>query len=270
MHLLIDSDSLLYKAGFVVNEPGQEGLACWQLDGLVQSILQETGCESYQCYLTGKNNFRYKVYQDYKGNRINMARPIHLAHMTEHLVDQWGAVISDGKEADDDCGIALYKAEDEVVLAHIDKDLNMLAGRHYNYNKKEWYNVSEEQAMRHFFYQLIMGDKGDNIPGFDGLMRAVVPKKLQAHIDFIHETDDYDEMLVHVFEMYNEDWKRFKLSADCLWIWRKEEDSWESWQNPDVVNECIMMDSGQEDDSTASSQVSFDPGAESGLQNIAV
>lgn len=251
-----------------MNGEGQEALACWQLDGIMEGILKDYSPDTYQCYLTGSDNFRYKVYQEYKANRINMARPIHLQAMREHMVVNWGAKVSDGREADDDVGIAQCTAQDETCIGAIDKDLLMIPGNHYNYVKKEHRQVSNEDAMRHFFWQLIMGDKGDNIPGFDGLMRQTVPKKLQHHIDFLHESDSAEEMLVHVFEMYNEDWKRFKLSADCLWIWRKEEDSWEDWQNPDVVNELRSMgDNGQEDDLTASLQAFSEAEADDGNLN---
>lgn len=276
MRLLIDSDSLCYRAGFVVNEEGQETLANWQLDQIIQGILADTNCEEYKLYISGSDNFRYSIYPEYKGNRAKMVRPRHLQSMREHLVVKYGADISCGIEADDVVGITQYQHrlmfDTPIAIGHIDKDIDMIPGMHYNYVKKEWYEKSELSAMRHFFWQLIMGDRTDNIPGYDGKMRNnPVPKFLQPHIDFINETDSYDEMLVHVFEMYSEDWNRMNLSAQCLWIWRKEDDHWTDWQNPSVTNELrSMADSGHEEDSTRLLLPSYDLEADVGDQSTLV
>ena len=254
MHLLIDSDSLLYQAGFVCNEPDQERLACWQLDGIVKQILEETGASTYQCYLSGGENFRYKIYPAYKGNRVDMVRPIHLQALRQHLVEEWGATITDGIEADDAVVTAQYQGAGDTVMVHQDKDLDQGPGKHYNYRKKIWYDVSEQEGMRWFFHQLILGDKADNIPGFDGLMRPKYPKKFQQHCDFINESDNYDEMLAHVMTMYG-DWNKFNTSAGCLWMLRKDDDDWTQWQNKELVEELkrefTTEDFGQLEDSTA-------------------
>ena len=46
-----------------------------------------------------------------------------------------------------------------------DKDLNNTPGWHYTPRKREKYWVSETQATRHFWYQMLMGDATDNIKG---------------------------------------------------------------------------------------------------------
>lgn len=258
MHLLIDSDSLLYKAGFVCNQPDQEKLACWQLDVLMKDILETTGTDTYQCYLSGGANFRYTIYPDYKGNRVDMVRPIHLQALRQHLVEEWGATITDGIEADDAVSIAQYNALDEVAVAHIDKDIDMVSGRHYNFNKKTWYDVSDEQGMRWFFHQLVLGDKADNIPGFDGKMRPTYPKKFLQHKDVV-DNDPLDVVLAHVAHMYG-DWDTFNRSAGCLWLLRNDEDDWTQWHDKELVGELkhelrSMEEHGQEDDSI----LSFDP-----------
>lgn len=266
MHLLIDSDSLCYKAGFVCNEPGQENLACWQLDVLVNDIMDTTKADSQQCYLTGGNNFRYAIYPEYKGNRKNMARPIHLQALREHLVMKWGATITDGIEADDAVGIAEYQSRDDTVMAHLDKDLDMLSGFHYNYNTRVFYAVSDEQAMRHFYKQLLLGDRADNIPSFDGIMRATVPKKLQHHYDFLMEADN-DEALAHIALMYPS-WTKFNISASCLWIQREEDDTWQKHQNPELLAELeqsLTEDDGPEEDMSHSFVQPYEQPADAGL-----
>ncbi len=268
MHLLIDADSLLYKAGFVANEPGQEALACWQLDTIMNGILEYTKCTTYQCYLTGGKNFRYSIYPEYKANRKDMQRPIHLEALKEHLIHNWGSTMTDGIEADDACGIALYRAEDEVAVAHIDKDLNMLAGRHYNFNKQTWYNVSDLEANQFFFYQLIMGDRADNIPGYDGKMRGTVPKFLQPFIDNLYSMTEPEEMLDWVSAKWGCDvdegrWHEFNQAAHALWIQRKEESVW-----TDFLDNNTMAELGLPVDLIRSLPALFDQPVDDGLPNI--
>jgi 5'-3' exonuclease len=275
MHLLIDSDSLLYKAGFVCNGEDQEHLAIWQLDELIQGILKDTNCKSYEIHISGSENFRYGVHPAYKDNRSAMARPIHLQAMREHLVVKRGAIVSCGIEADDAVGIGTYSCgPHEVVVAHIDKDIDMIPGRHYNYNKKTWYDVNEMDAMRWFFTQLILGDKTDNIPGYDGKMRPKCPKFLEPAIKYLHQTDSFDDMLQHVYDMYGDwdkgNWDKLNMSAQCLWIWRRENDDWRTWQNPQLIERLTMEGSGQPVDLIPLSRQSFVPVPDDGNPSMLV
>lgn len=239
MHALIDSDSLLYKAGFVCNEPDQEKLACYQLDVIMKGILDHAQPDTYQCYLSGKRNFRYSIYPDYKANRKDMARPVHLAALKQHLIEEWGAVVSDGNEADDEVSIAQCTGPGDTCIFHVDKDIDQIPGDHYNFNKGEFYHVTNEQGMRHFYFQLIMGDKADNIPGFDGKMRPKVPRFLEASVEILTGMSP-EEMLEHVSEMWGcwaelERWKAFNSAAWCLWMQRKRDDDWRNYLDDNIM-----------------------------------
>lgn len=242
MHLLIDADSLCYKAGFVVNSEGQEQLACWQLDQLCEVLLDNVRPETYQFYISGLGNFRYSVYPAYKGNRLDMERPRHLSTLREHLVSNWSATVTDGLEADDAVGIAQCTTED-TCISHIDKDIDMIPGVHHNYNKGESYIVSNEQAMFNFYMQLIQGDRGDNIPGYDQRMRPKLPQFLYPVRDSLNACDCPEQMLDIVAGWYQEDWERLDLSARLLWIQRAENDDWTNWINPQT-----LKDLGREDE----------------------
>lgn len=264
MHLLVDADSLCYRAGFVVNEPGQEDLACWQLDGLIERILECTQCTTYQLYITGSNNFRYQIYPEYKGNRVDMARPIHLQTMREHLITKWAAAISDGCEADDCVGIAQCTQED-TCIAGIDKDLLMIPGKHFNYNKEEFTDISDHQAMFNFYMQLIQGDKGDNIPGYDGKMRPKLPQKLYGVRDAIWNASCSEEMFDIMLGYYQYEHNRMDIGARCLWIHRKEDDDWTNY-----LNENTMEEFGLLDDLQVLLQARFVQPVENGLLNTNV
>lgn len=264
MHLLIDADSLCYRAGFVVNGEGEQELANWQLDQIIDRILAVTKCETYQLYITGSNNFRYNIYPEYKANRVGTARPIHLQSMREHLITSWGSAISDGIEADDAVGIAQCSQED-TCIAGIDKDLLMIPGRHFNYSKEEFSEISEADAFRKFYMQLIQGDKGDNIPGYDGKMRPKLPQFLYPVFDKISDTCHPEEMFAEVLGYYQYDHARMDLSARLLWIQRKEHDDWTNYLNGNLMEEL-----GLQDDLTALLQARSAPPPESGLLNINV
>lgn len=251
MHLLIDADSICYSAGYSANEPGQENLANWQLDNLLKTIIDDTKCDSYQVYLSGSDNFRYQIYPEYKANRVANVRPIHLQSMREHLIVKWGATISDGREADDEVSIAQIvgqKFGDETAISHIDKDINMVPGKHYNPMKKLWYDISETEAFHNFYIQLILGDKVDNIPGFDGKMRPKCPQFLQPLVNDIKTLHCPEVMLNLVADKWqcfssldNEQnkqrWIEFNQAAHCLWMQRKDYDDWRNYLNDNTMAE---------------------------------
>lgn len=243
MHLLIDADSLCYAAGFVANEPGQENLACYQAGESIKRQLQDTQCNTYQLYLSGANNFRYAIYPEYKGNRVDMKRPIHLQAIREYLVGEWGATVTDGIEADDAVTIAQCLGED-TCISHIDKDINQAPGRHYNPTKKQFYDVSNEEGMQHFFWQIMMGDKVDNIPGWDGKMRAKVPKFMEPMMESLLETPQPEWMLEYILSVHHADPVDIARYMHCLWMQRKEDDEWLDYLNDNTMEELGLKDAG--------------------------
>lgn len=279
MHLLIDADSICYSAGYSANEPGQENLANWQLDNLLKTIVDDTKCSSYQVYLSGSDNFRYRIYPEYKANRAGMIRPIHLQSMREHLVSNWAACVSDGREADDEVSIAQMKwmqpflagegpdPAKETAISHIDKDINMVPGKHYNPMKKLWYDISEEEGFQNFYIQLILGDKTDNIPGYDGKMRPKCPQFLYPVIEEIKFAMSTAELLKIVSEKWDcndeERWLQFNQAAHCLWMQRKDYDDWRNYLNDNTMEEL-----GLPVDLIRSLPAPFDQPVEDGPLNI--
>jgi len=254
MHLLIDADSLCYAAGFVANEPGQENLACYQAGESIKRQLQDTQCNTYQLYLSGSNNFRYAIYPEYKGNRVDMKRPIHLQAIREYLVGEWGATVTDGIEADDAVSIAQCIHQevldgnpfetDETCISHIDKDIDNTPGRHWNPTKKQFYTVSNEEAMRHFFWQIMMGDKVDNVPGWDGKMRQKTPKFMEPMMASMYEMPEPEGMLEYILSVHHADPVDIARYMHCLWIQRKEDDEWINYLNDNTMEELGLKDAG--------------------------
>lgn len=220
---LIDGDIVAYRCAAASENEPQE-VALLRASELMQRILNETKAEEYLVYLTGSNNFRYHYNPEYKANRKNTPRPKWLQDVREHLVVDWKATVEDEQEADDAMGIH-QMANKETIICSIDKDLLMIPGEHYDFVKgihREQFSIP---AIRHFYWQLIMGDRTDNIFGFDGKARQTVPKKLEPIMAELESCDDELDMFGFVRDLYNDD-DRLLMNGICLWIRRNEDEIW--------------------------------------------
>lgn len=226
---LVDADIVAYRNAASCQKKDQPidpiEIAIARVDEMMHRILHETTAASYHCFLTGSDNFRYQYNPEYKANRKDTPRPQHLQQLREHLVTTWNATVEDGQEADDAMGI--YQcANEDTVIASIDKDLLMIPGNHYNFVTGVSRAIDSTTAIRHFYWQLLMGDRTDNIFGFDGLARQSVPKKLQHIFDELESYDNELDMFSLVRDLYNDD-ERLLRNARCLWIRRIPEEVWE-------------------------------------------
>ena len=123
-----------------------------------------------ELFLTGKGNFRdaLAVTKPYKGNRLAMEKPIHYKAIRRYLRNRWGAVVVDGREADDEVAIisaSLNYDPEQVVIVSQDKDLLTVPGLLYNYRKREMRYVTPKEALVSFYRQMLTGDAVDNIGG---------------------------------------------------------------------------------------------------------
>ena len=116
---------------------------------------------------------------------------------------------------------------ESTIIAHLDKDINMIPGWHYNWELRRLgkvireattYFVTPEEAEYNFYYQLIVGDTTDNIKGVMGLG----PKKAEK---FLNSTPR-ERWLEEITEMFSCP-EELEMNAKCLWIWRKENDIWQ-------------------------------------------
>ncbi len=181
------------------------------------------------------SNFRYAVANipgskgpGYKAGRPE--KPVWLAHIKDRMKTQWGAKEIQGYEADDALGI--YQTE-RTIASHIDKDINMIPGWHYNHVTEEFYNVPEGlghliyenkklvgRGTMFFYAQLLIGDSTDNIPGITGV-------GLKKAFDSLHSHQEEEQCLIttlaHYQKQYGEDHidAIFEI-ADLIWICRKK------------------------------------------------
>lgn len=202
---------------------------------LIKRVMLRTGAEEQQIYLTGKGNFREEVatIKPYKGNREQNKKPYHYDSIKKYLMENWGAIEVEGIEADDAMSTAQmedYKVPDIVegyyvgtCIATIDKDLDMVPGWHYNWNKDILYSVDEWTAMAWFYSQLIMGDTVDNIQGVPKAGKAKARKVL---MDCEDEEDMYWATLDLYCSAYERPMEALIENALLLWMRREEGVNW--------------------------------------------
>lgn len=162
--LAVDGDILAYRTAAVC-ETHFEGACDSILDSTLRDIATDTNVPNVRIYVSGERNFRYDVAKTkpYKGNRATMVRPQYLDHCKAYLKEAYGAVAVDGYEADD--AIATDMHVNGAAHCGIDKDMFQCAGLHYNYVKKEWVRVTDDEAILNLYRQVLMGDTSDNVPG---------------------------------------------------------------------------------------------------------
>ena len=229
MKALIDADTPIYSVA-IVSEDNSLNYAIARLDKMIYSIIESSGATEATLFVSGDNNFRNIIYPEYKANRDSKIVPKYRKQLKQHLIKEWDAVVCDGYEADDGCGM---NQTNDTIICGIDKDLWQIPGHHYSWpiirkgeivRKALHQEITEEQGMRNFFIQVLTGDTSDNIKGVYGIGKKKAFKILE-HIS--NEIDMYNKVL----EVYTEDCaseeddidaiQRLSINLDLLWIWRE-------------------------------------------------
>lgn len=240
MKALIDGDIIRYSVGFASNEDPIE-YCLHSVKQMVTSILDTVHADSYTLYLTGEGNFREDIatIAPYKGNRDVAHKPIHYEAIKEYMLSHMRTEVVVGKEADDALGIEQYRAwlwfknnpeeihrpiDHTTIICTIDKDLNMIPGWHYNWRKNMMYFVTEDEAIKFFYTQLLTGDPTDNIKG----VPKIGPKRAEKILaECKTEEDMYWAALCQYEQHYDKPLEIMTEMARLLWIWRHEDDMWE-------------------------------------------
>lgn len=240
MHALIDGDLIAYRCAASCQKQGvvveDLGIAQARANNLLLNIKAAVDATEHSIFLSGGENFRKTIYPEYKSNRDDQERPAYLEPLREWLVTEWGAKVTDGIEADDALGMAQTP---DTVICSLDKDLRQVPGWHYSWEivgtstlGKQWkkeaslIQVSEQEGMFNLYWQLVMGDAADNVPGYDGKMRQKVPKFLETPYETMQGLGAEIDIFEYVYDLYNCDLDRMLINGQCLYVLRHEEDNW--------------------------------------------
>lgn len=106
----------------------------------------------------------------------------------------------------------------DYVICSLDKDLKQIPGHHYNWRRDEFDFVEPIEGLRHFYRQLLTGDRTDNIFG----IRGIGTVKSGRLIDNLNTEED----MFHVVQAMYADDQRLLMNGQCLYIMREEGRRW--------------------------------------------
>ena len=224
MKLLIDGDIVAYTSAFhaKANNNTQEE-AKHKTDSTIRWSIAKTEASSYQVYLTGKDNFRYEVAKTYKAQRT-APKPSLLPWCREYLRWEWGAIVSQGEEADDLIAIEVARMNYEgCIVASVDKDFLQLGVPMYNWRKDETISPTKEEGLQFFYKQCLMGDMADNVKGIPG----VGPKGAEIALDGITDEKDLYNACLYMYKGKGMSEQDLIDNARLLWLRREPNQMWE-------------------------------------------
>ena len=222
MITFIDADSLMFK---VAHRSKNKYDLRTQWKNTLKDISDVTWATQTIVGVKGAHkNFRYDILPDYKGNRPALASDMKekLNYLHEFAVKQGAITALEGWETDDEVAQWVqdaYAEGDDYVIAHIDKDLDLLPGKHYNYNKDTHYEVDLDECLYNFYHQLLTGDRSDNIPGIKGIGPVRATRMLDGY--------KVDEYITAVSMAWSPNDKDMERSARCLFMGDPELFTWD-------------------------------------------
>lgn len=163
---VIDADILIFKAACWADVEGVEYLE----DRIHNDVEFWTPkeCSKVVMALSCKrdDNFRMKIWPDYKANRKGKPTPDCLQEARRILKDSYKIIEKPSIEADDIMGILMSSGK--AVACTIDKDLRSVPGWLFIpgiYGDAVLENTPQDRADFNFHLQWLTGDTTDNIPG---------------------------------------------------------------------------------------------------------
>lgn len=182
--LLIDGDSIMYNSTYFPEEgimefPTEEEQleeakfrTRTKLQEIQNNIEEWYNIKETFIFVKGKNNFRYKIFPEYKANRKKTKKSPLLPFIFDYMVKELGAIPSTGAEADDFVINAVHMSKGKCVVSSIDKDVfyNSPDVPYYNYRSYndvlgEFKSISKKESRLAIASQVVIGDSGDGIPG---------------------------------------------------------------------------------------------------------
>jgi hypothetical protein len=192
----------------------------------LDSLLDTLFCTEFLMAVKGENNFRNAMYPEYKINRHpDLHRQnLFVPTLRSLAVAEDMAVQADGGEADDlmrTWAVEAAAAGDPYIVCTIDKDLRCIPGKHFRMKKLNLmerysaipdvnlYEISEWEALRYFYRQLLTGDGVDHVPGIPG----VGPKTADKLLEGCASEEELRETVLFMYRhVYGDDWRGYLLS----------------------------------------------------------
>jgi len=189
--ILIDADILLYRTlssteREVEFDTDQYILATDLSDAReafessITNIVDASPLKDYKLVFSDTRNFRKELYSTYKGNRVNVRKPMCYREFRLEMIEKYSGIVKPTLEADDVIGILISKPNSAFVCWSIDKDLKTVPGKHLSNN--EIIGITEPEADYMFYLQCLMGDVTDGYPGCKGIGKVKAEKIIDKAI----------------------------------------------------------------------------------------
>ncbi len=186
MIALIDGDIIVYQAAAraetetdwgddTISITGSKSETEDGIDSMVRDLKKAVGADRVLLCFTDTENYRKKIYQHYKSNRVGKRKPVSFGYGKAYAKRHYDSMTRETLEADDCMGIVatgnIAGFTDDKVVCSIDKDMRTFPCKLYNWMKPEdgVVEISEDEADRAFYMQILTGDSVDGYPGCPGV-----------------------------------------------------------------------------------------------------
>jgi len=183
MFLALDTDIFLYRAASAAEKEYDLGDDIWSLwtdlkeakeifETQIKTVTEKLGINEYVCCLSDhKNNLSKVVDTTYKSNRKGTRKPVGYVALCDWVEENFKTFRKDRLEADDCLGIlaTMPTNQGKCIMVSDDKDLRTVPGQLYRPMADEMLKISEDDADRHFFTQVLCGDPTDGYKGVPGI-----------------------------------------------------------------------------------------------------
>lgn len=191
--LLIDADAIIHRFAWSHQLDGDGDAAEKKMEGFILSAMRTTECtDAVWCFSCSPSTdcFRFKVWPLYKANRKDLQKPI-LFERLRSWAQTKKTKVKPELEGDDVLGILATQNPGSVILSP-DKDLMQIPGLNYTPGRPLTM-VTQEEADRWFYTQVLTGDTTDGYPGCPG----IGPVRARAILDAAGE--DVWPSIVHAY-----------------------------------------------------------------------
>lgn len=204
--LLIDGDIVLYQVASQCEIATDWGGGMWTLHSdlnhgiplfnkQIETYKHNLQADDVIICLTGYDNFRKKLFSEYKANRQDKRKPLILNALREYVEDRHTCLCENVLEADDVMGLQSQNktSNQEYIIVSIDKDMKSIPCQ-LSSDGHNIQTITQEMADYNFAMQTLVGDTTDNFLGAP----SVGPKK--ASLILAAAEDGYWKSIVKAFE----------------------------------------------------------------------
>jgi len=144
-------------------------------------------------FVKGENNFRKKLYTEYKANRTP-PNPL-INDLYNYAEIAFKTIKADGCEAEDYIYTVSKKINHTGIILSPDHDLDEVPCTLYDYRKGVWKKISEKEAIYNKYKKMVVGESGDNV----NLLKGCGIKYFEKNFSIDFTIEQYEEALFNAF-----------------------------------------------------------------------